>query len=147
MRAGAGAFLLRELGCMSSHSVQENDVDNTGCHLEIKSFDMGGLDGISSLHGLGGVKFYTSFPSRSALGAAIGQDLPDRLPPDAKDVTVKSETQGLFYFSATGAHGKSFDFSLELYDNITPEGNGKDGESSDDEGLLYLPDLEKARVN
>ncbi|KAK1271445.1 hypothetical protein QJS04_geneDACA012985 [Acorus gramineus] len=133
--------------------------------------------------------------------------------PDAKDVTVKSETQGLFNFSATGAHGKSFDFSLELYDNITPEGckvniglrnilcsvqkekkgwwkrllksdekpapyikvdwnkwcdedeeesvksdslasdddyevgNGKDEESSDDEGLLYLPDLEKARAN
>lgn len=42
--------------------------------------------------------------------------------PDAKDVSVKCEPQGLFSFSAKGVQGKSFDFSLELYGNIAPEG-------------------------
>lgn len=130
--------------------------------------------------------------------------------PDAKDVSVKSEPQGLFTFSAVGAQGDPFSFSLELYDTISPEGsktniglrniicsiqkekkgwwkrllkseekpapyikvdwnkwcdedeeenalsdslpsdddigvNGRYDESSDDDGLLYLPDLEKAR--
>ncbi|GLT87443.1 hypothetical protein SLE2022_055250 [Rubroshorea leprosula] len=42
--------------------------------------------------------------------------------PDAKDISVKSEPQGLFSFSATGIQGESFDFSLELYGKIVPEG-------------------------
>ncbi|KAI3869634.1 hypothetical protein MKX03_011831 [Papaver bracteatum] len=129
--------------------------------------------------------------------------------PDAKNVTVKSETQGLVSFSAKGKEGEKFDFSLELYGTINPEGcktniglrniicsiqkeqkswwkrllksdakpapyikvdwnkwcdedeeeseesdlaseddiaKGVDeDESSDDDGMLYLPDLEKAR--
>ncbi|MCL7035432.1 hypothetical protein MKW94_006276 [Papaver nudicaule] len=128
--------------------------------------------------------------------------------PDAKNVSVKSEPQGLVSFSATGKEGEKFDFSLELYGAINPEGcktniglrniicliqkeqknwwkrllksdakpapyikvdwnkwcdedeeesdesdvaeddiaKGVDGdESSDDDGMLYLPDLEKAR--
>ncbi|EHA8587227.1 co-chaperone protein p23-2 [Cocos nucifera] len=130
--------------------------------------------------------------------------------PDATDVSVKSEPEGLFSFSAVGAQGEPFSFTLKLYDTISPEGsktniglrniicsiqkekkgwwkrllkseekpapyikvdwnkwcdedeeesalsdwlpsddddngvNGRDEESSDD-GLLYLPDLEKAR--
>ncbi|XP_010249748.1 PREDICTED: uncharacterized protein At3g03773 [Nelumbo nucifera] len=130
--------------------------------------------------------------------------------PDAKNVSVKSEPEGLFSFSAMGAQGESFDLNLELYGTIVPEGSkvnvglrnilcsiqkeqkgwwkrllksdekpapyikvdwnkwcdeddeeliksdfasddddgaaeiGED-ESSDDEGMLYLPDLEKAR--
>ncbi|KAF9601050.1 hypothetical protein IFM89_015035 [Coptis chinensis] len=129
--------------------------------------------------------------------------------PDAKNVSVKSDAQGLFSFSAMGAQGESFDFSLALYGTTDPEGckvsvgsrniicsiqkeqkgwwnrllksdekpapyikvdwnkwcdedeeeslnsdlsseddgaadNGED-ESSDEEGMLYLPDLEKAR--
>lgn len=43
--------------------------------------------------------------------------------PDAKDVSVKSEAQGLFSFSATGAQGEVFTFSLELYGTIVPEGS------------------------
>uniref|UniRef100_A0A5B7BXM6 Co-chaperone protein p23 n=1 Tax=Davidia involucrata TaxID=16924 RepID=A0A5B7BXM6_DAVIN len=129
--------------------------------------------------------------------------------PDAKEVSVKCEPQGLFSFSAVGKQGESFDFSLELYGKIVPEGcktnvglrnticsiqkeqkgwwkrllkseekpapylkvdwnkwcdedeeestnsdlasdddvayTGEDDGSSDDEGMLYLPDLEKAR--
>ncbi|CAL9193783.1 co-chaperone protein p23-2 isoform X1 [Musa acuminata AAA Group] len=131
--------------------------------------------------------------------------------PDARDVSVESEPQGAFRFSAVGAQGEHFDFSLELYDSIVPEAsktnigmrniicsikkekkgwwkrlqkseekpapyikvdwnkwcdeddeesdiadslasddenneiNGMNDESSDDDGLLYLPDLEKAR--
>eukprot|EP00262_Sarcandra_glabra_P011067 TRINITY_DN26768_c0_g1_i1.p1 TRINITY_DN26768_c0_g1~~TRINITY_DN26768_c0_g1_i1.p1 ORF type:complete len:156 (-),score=45.20 TRINITY_DN26768_c0_g1_i1:207-674(-) len=130
--------------------------------------------------------------------------------PDAENVSVKTEPQGLFSFSAAGVQGESFDFNLELYGTIVPEGskinvglrnilcsiqkdqkgwwkrllksdekpapyikvdwnkwcdedeeesinslgsdddgdfpeNGEGEESSDDEGMLYLPDLEKAR--
>ncbi|WOK91744.1 hypothetical protein Cni_G00435 [Canna indica] len=132
--------------------------------------------------------------------------------PDAKDVSVESEPQGVFRFSAVSAQGEQFDFSLELYDSILPGAsktnigmrniicsikkekkgwwkrllqseekpapyikvdwnkwcdedeesdiadslasddencgaNGVDDESSDDDGLLYLPDLEKASGN
>ncbi|TVU45850.1 hypothetical protein EJB05_05354 [Eragrostis curvula] len=42
--------------------------------------------------------------------------------PDAKDVVLKTEPQGLFTFSAV-AHGKPFSFSLELFDSILPEGS------------------------
>ncbi|CAN1132275.1 Co-chaperone protein p23-2 [Linum perenne] len=128
--------------------------------------------------------------------------------PDAKDVSVKCEAQGLFTFSARGVHDESFELSLHLYAPILPEtcktkvglrniicsiqkaektwwkrllkSGGKpapyikvdwnkwideddedsasdthsdeddkpaddDAESSDEEGMLYLPDLEKAR--
>ncbi|XP_072988597.1 co-chaperone protein p23-2 isoform X1 [Typha latifolia] len=129
--------------------------------------------------------------------------------PDAKDVAVKSESKGLFSFAAVGPQGEPFNFTLELFDDIVPEGsktniglrniicsiqkgkkgwwkrllkseekpapyikvdwnkwcdedeeesalslasdddydgvNGKDDDSSDDDGMLYLPDLEKAR--
>ncbi|GAV91623.1 CS domain-containing protein [Cephalotus follicularis] len=134
--------------------------------------------------------------------------------PDASDISVNCEPQGLFSFSALGVRGESFDFSLELYGSIVPEGcktkvglrnivcsiqkeqkhwwkrllksegkpapylkvdwnkwcdedeeespsdstsvdddddddayAGEDDGSSDDEGMLYLPDLEKARGN
>ncbi|XP_059668628.1 co-chaperone protein p23-2-like [Cornus florida] len=130
--------------------------------------------------------------------------------PDAKNVSVKCEPEGLFSFSAVGVQGESFDFSLELYGKIVPEGcktniglrnipcsiqkeqkgwwkrilkseekpapylkvdwnkwcdedeessssdfacdddvacTGEDDGSGDDEGMLYLPDLEKARGN
>ncbi|KAF8398052.1 hypothetical protein HHK36_016978 [Tetracentron sinense] len=43
--------------------------------------------------------------------------------PDAKNVSVNSEPQGLFSFSAMGPQGKSFDFSLELYGTIVPKGS------------------------
>ncbi|PSS01676.1 HSP20-like chaperone protein [Actinidia chinensis var. chinensis] len=141
--------------------------------------------------------------------------------PDAKDISVKCEPQGLFSFSARGVQGESFDFTMELYGKIVPEGcksnvglrniicsiqkeekgwwkrilkseekpapyikvdwnkwcdeddeestssdfdsdndiavisspaeysdyryTGEDDGGSDDEGMLYLPDLEKAR--
>ncbi|KAI9093708.1 hypothetical protein K1719_027157 [Acacia pycnantha] len=130
--------------------------------------------------------------------------------PDAKDVSVKCEPQGLFSFSANGVQGESYKFCLELYGPIVAEGCktksglrnilcsiqkeqkgwwkrllkseekpapylkvdwnrwcdeddeesasdeesdndarprfvGQDDGSSDDEGMLYLPDLEKAR--
>ncbi|XP_039043552.1 co-chaperone protein p23-2-like isoform X2 [Hibiscus syriacus] len=42
--------------------------------------------------------------------------------PDAKDISVKCEPQGLFSFSAMGVQGESFDFSLELFGKIVPEG-------------------------
>ncbi|XP_074571214.1 co-chaperone protein p23-2 [Curcuma longa] len=41
--------------------------------------------------------------------------------PDARDVSVQSQPQGLFQFSAVGAQGELFDFSLELYDTTIPE--------------------------
>lgn len=41
--------------------------------------------------------------------------------PDATDVSVKSEPEGLFSFSAVGAQGEPFSFSLKLYDTISPE--------------------------
>ncbi|WVZ14101.1 hypothetical protein V8G54_011667 [Vigna mungo] len=42
--------------------------------------------------------------------------------PDAKDVSVKCEPQGLFSFSASGIQDESYSFSLELYGSIEPEG-------------------------
>jgi len=41
--------------------------------------------------------------------------------PDAKDVSVKCEPQGLFSFSASGIQDESYSFSLELYGSIEPE--------------------------
>ncbi|KAH7571666.1 hypothetical protein JRO89_XS04G0114000 [Xanthoceras sorbifolium] len=41
--------------------------------------------------------------------------------PDAKDISVKSEPEGLFRFSAVGVHGETFDFNLEFYGKIVPE--------------------------
>ncbi|CAF2051874.1 unnamed protein product [Brassica napus] len=41
--------------------------------------------------------------------------------PDAKDISVKCEPQGLFTFSALGTLGKLFEFSLELYGKVVPE--------------------------
>ncbi|KAK9715895.1 hypothetical protein RND81_06G197000 [Saponaria officinalis] len=127
--------------------------------------------------------------------------------PDAKDVSVTFEPEGLFKFSATGRNGDAYACKLELYGAIVPErcrtkpglrnilcsiqkeqkgwwtrllksvekpapflkvdwnkwrdeddedsesdctsddgaASENDGESNDDDGLLYLPDLEKAR--
>ncbi|XP_065854214.1 co-chaperone protein p23-2 [Euphorbia lathyris] len=128
--------------------------------------------------------------------------------PDAKDISVKCDPQGLFSFSAVGVQGEFFDFSLQLYGPILPEGcktnvglrniicsvqkqdkgwwkrllkseekpapyikvdwnkwcdeddevstsdlpsdddtaaYDEDDEDSSDDGMLYLPDLEKAR--
>ncbi|KAJ3674790.1 hypothetical protein LUZ60_005406 [Juncus effusus] len=42
--------------------------------------------------------------------------------PDAKDVKVKAEANGLFSFSAVGPQGEAFSFSLELFDSIQSEG-------------------------
>ncbi|KMZ75333.1 Uncharacterized protein ZOSMA_116G00590 [Zostera marina] len=128
--------------------------------------------------------------------------------PDAKDVVIKCDPEGVFSFSATRADGESFKFDLELYGGILLEGskintglrniicsikkenkvwwkrllksegkpapyikvdwnkwcdesesdthdsdddyirgNSEDNDSSEDDGLLYLPDLEKARRN
>ncbi|KGN59490.1 co-chaperone protein p23-2 [Cucumis sativus] len=128
--------------------------------------------------------------------------------PDAKDISVKCEPHGLFSFSAKGLQGSSFDFTLELFGSIVPEGcktkvslrniicsiqkeqkgwwkrllkteekpapylkvdwnkwcdedesdsaltsddeleyMGQDDGSGEDGGMLYLPDLEKARGN
>jgi hypothetical protein len=41
--------------------------------------------------------------------------------PDAKDVSVKCEPQGLFTFSASRVQHESYSFSLELYGSIQPE--------------------------
>ena len=41
--------------------------------------------------------------------------------PDARDISVKCEAEGLFSFSAVGVQGESFDFSLELFGNVVPE--------------------------
>ncbi|XP_057947746.1 co-chaperone protein p23-2 [Malania oleifera] len=132
--------------------------------------------------------------------------------PDAKDVSMKCEPQGLLSFSARGVQSELFFFGLQLYGTILPGGcktkvglrdifcsiqkeqKGwwkrllkseekpapylkvdwnkwcdedddsddyadlasdddagmhvcEDDGSSDDEGMLYLPDLEKARGN
>ncbi|KVI00054.1 CS domain-containing protein [Cynara cardunculus var. scolymus] len=40
----------------------------------------------------------------------------------AKDIAVKCEPHGSFNFSAVGANDETFDFSLELYGTILPEG-------------------------
>lgn len=40
--------------------------------------------------------------------------------PDAKDVVLKTEPQGLFSFSAV-ANGEPFSFTLELFDSVLPE--------------------------
>ncbi|KAF3456960.1 hypothetical protein FNV43_RR01616 [Rhamnella rubrinervis] len=42
--------------------------------------------------------------------------------PDAKNISVRCEPQGLFGFSALGVQGEPFDFSLALYGPIVPEG-------------------------
>ncbi|KHN43783.1 Hypothetical protein glysoja_035394 [Glycine soja] len=42
--------------------------------------------------------------------------------PDAKNVSVKCEPQGLFTFSASGVQEEAYSFSLELYGCIEPEG-------------------------
>uniref|UniRef100_J3LR92 Co-chaperone protein p23 n=1 Tax=Oryza brachyantha TaxID=4533 RepID=J3LR92_ORYBR len=42
--------------------------------------------------------------------------------PDAKDVVLKTEPQGLFSFSAV-ANGEPFNFTLELFDSVLPEGS------------------------
>ncbi|CAA2969968.1 uncharacterized protein At3g03773 isoform X1 [Olea europaea var. sylvestris] len=127
--------------------------------------------------------------------------------PDAKNISIKCEAEGIFAFSAVGVNGGDFNFTLQLYGNIVPEcktkiglrnilcsikkeqkgwwkrllkseekpapyikvdwnkwcdeddeesdsnlvsdddcvNAGEEDESSDDEGMLYLPDLEKAR--
>ncbi|KAF3456493.1 hypothetical protein FNV43_RR01144 [Rhamnella rubrinervis] len=94
--------------------------------------------------------------------------------PDAKNISVRCEPQGLFGFSALGVQGEPFDFSLALYGPIVPEvdwnkwcdedeeestsdlvsddddddvDDDQEEGSSGDEGMLYLPDLEKARGN
>lgn len=41
--------------------------------------------------------------------------------PDAKDVSLKCEPDGLFSFSAKGLQGESFDFTLQLFGTISPE--------------------------
>ncbi|KAF3442995.1 hypothetical protein FNV43_RR16913 [Rhamnella rubrinervis] len=90
--------------------------------------------------------------------------------PDAKNISVRCEPQGLFGFSALGVQGEPFDFSLALYGPIVPEvdwnkwcdedeeestsdlvsddddddvDDDQEEGSSGDEGMLYLPDLEK----
>ncbi|KAL3625129.1 hypothetical protein CASFOL_030583 [Castilleja foliolosa] len=127
--------------------------------------------------------------------------------PDAKDISVKCEPEGQFSFSAVGVNGEPFNFTLQFYGNIAPQGcktkigsrnilcsiqkeqkewwkrllkseekpapyikvdwnkwcdeddeesesnysdddilyTGENEESSDEEGMLYLPDLEKVR--
>uniref|UniRef100_A0A453H0J5 Co-chaperone protein p23 n=1 Tax=Aegilops tauschii subsp. strangulata TaxID=200361 RepID=A0A453H0J5_AEGTS len=42
--------------------------------------------------------------------------------PDAEDVVIKTEPQGIFSFSAV-AHGESFSLNLELFDSVLPEGS------------------------
>ncbi|BAS85548.1 Os03g0655300 [Oryza sativa Japonica Group] len=42
--------------------------------------------------------------------------------PDAKDVVLKTEPQGLFSFLAV-ANGEPFSFTLELFDSVLPEGS------------------------
>lgn len=41
--------------------------------------------------------------------------------PDAKDVVIKCDPEGVFSFSATRADGESFKFDLELYGGILLE--------------------------
>jgi prostaglandin-E synthase len=40
--------------------------------------------------------------------------------PDAEDVVLKTEPQGILSFSAV-AHGESFSLTLELFDSVLPE--------------------------
>ncbi|XP_051179214.1 co-chaperone protein p23-2 [Lolium perenne] len=42
--------------------------------------------------------------------------------PDAEDVVLKIEPQGILSFSAI-AHGESFSLTLELFDSVLPEGS------------------------
>ena len=41
--------------------------------------------------------------------------------PDAKDINVKCDPQGLFTFFALGLQGERFDFTLPLYGPVVPE--------------------------
>ncbi|KAI3447351.1 hypothetical protein Pfo_004016 [Paulownia fortunei] len=42
--------------------------------------------------------------------------------PDAKDISVKCEAEGIFSFSAVGISGEPFNFTLQFYGNIAPQG-------------------------
>ncbi|XP_057805183.1 co-chaperone protein p23-2 isoform X1 [Salvia miltiorrhiza] len=42
--------------------------------------------------------------------------------PDARDISVKCEADGLFTFSAVGVNGDTLSFTLQLYGNIAPQG-------------------------
>ncbi|XP_057519276.1 co-chaperone protein p23-2 [Amaranthus tricolor] len=42
--------------------------------------------------------------------------------PDAKDILVKCEPEGLFKFSASGPQGENYECTLELFGAIVPEG-------------------------
>ncbi|XP_021755997.1 uncharacterized protein At3g03773-like isoform X2 [Chenopodium quinoa] len=42
--------------------------------------------------------------------------------PEAKDIVVKCEPEGLFKFSATGPQEEKYEFTLDLYGAIAPEG-------------------------
>ncbi|KAL6585567.1 hypothetical protein OROMI_002211 [Orobanche minor] len=55
--------------------------------------------------------------------------------PDAKDISVNCEPDGLFTFSAVGVNGEPFNFTLQLYDNTARQMNGcEDSSISFDEG-------------
>ncbi|KAF3618893.1 hypothetical protein FXO37_33978 [Capsicum annuum] len=41
--------------------------------------------------------------------------------PDAKDVSLKCEPDGVFNFSAVGVNGDSFSVTLQLFGSISPE--------------------------
>ena len=41
--------------------------------------------------------------------------------PEAKDIVVKCEPEGLFKFSATGPQEEKYEFTLDLYGAIAPE--------------------------
>ncbi|KAH0723483.1 hypothetical protein AABB24_017818 [Solanum stoloniferum] len=41
--------------------------------------------------------------------------------PDAKDVSLKCDPDGVFNFSAIGVNGDSFSVTLQLYGNVIPE--------------------------
>ncbi|CAN4109381.1 unnamed protein product [Withania somnifera] len=41
--------------------------------------------------------------------------------PDAEDVSVKYDPDGVFNFSAVGVNGDSFSFTLQLFGNVSPE--------------------------
>ena len=41
--------------------------------------------------------------------------------PDAKDILVKCEPEGLFKFSASGPQGENYECTLELFGAIVPE--------------------------
>ncbi|KNA11991.1 hypothetical protein SOVF_129960 [Spinacia oleracea] len=42
--------------------------------------------------------------------------------PDAKDIVVKCEPEGLFKFSASGPQGEKYECTLELYGAVASEG-------------------------